>query len=229
MGALRTSTVFKSGRPTYLRYTQFTKERMVNVECLGLNNPGSSLNLGWIHPSGVASTSPKPGAKVQVHSLFDGVLHIVSGEIMDVTGGSKPRIRIRVEENCLAIPLRKHQRLLVLGKVRLGQEGDIKSYNQITPHQLDISLGGFGLTVPDAGYNQGEEMEFCLDLLSKESDASNPDNISFELAGRALVCRASSIENGAGVHLGLQFLDLSEEGSENLEHWLTIHESIQRL
>lgn len=226
--ARMTSEIFVAGRITYLRFAQFKVERMVIVESLGVTNPGSCLTLQWVHPNRDTPSPPASELAVQVHCLFEGVLHIVVGVIEDVSVGPKPRIRVRVDPGCLAVMLRKHPRYPVVGQARIGQEGYLKSCGRITPQEMDISMGGFGLTITDNNYGKGDELDFSLELLCGETQSPIMGWASHFVEGRAVIRRVDPIVPGRKVHLGQEFLHLSEKDRQILAHWLAIQDSAQR-
>jgi len=217
-----TARVFTTGQVVHLRFNTAGTERMVPIKCLGTQGPSSQIVGQWTEEAANQVGAPRLGTAVQVYLVVKGVLNIAKGEIVDVADGRLPRLRIQVEKARLAVPMRKHERQAVLGQVRLGSPGDPGAYRQSSPHEMDISLGGFGIGAPSRDWVAGQEVEFNLQVWAQDrkgaADANQP---GLELNGAGIIRCVRPIVDTGNVWLGMQFEGLPETQVSSLSTWLS--------
>ena len=224
-----TADVFTTGQVINMRFRFAETERMVPVKCLGVQGAKPQMVIQWTEEASDQVGSPHLGIRVQLYIVLKGVLNVAKGEIIDVADGRLPRIRVTVEKACLSVPMRKHERQDVLGQVRLGAPGDPGAYRQTKPHPMDISLGGFGLGVPDRNWQVGAELEYNLMVWAidrkGEPDTGHP---CLELNGTGTIRLVRPLEGKTNVWLGVEFNSLAENLSSSLTTWLSAKNSFSR-
>jgi hypothetical protein len=226
---VRTPTAFVSGVSIHLRKDAWKSAPMVCVVSLGVaqENP-CVLSIQWNESTAKSFGRPQEGDKYTCHSMSRGVLYIAVGEITEIATGQLPRVRMRMQDPCLAIPLRQHQRYIVLGLGDLADLTNSKSASIKMPRPMDLSLGGFGFEASEAGWEAGEQVRFSLELFVDQNGQPRRDLPSLQLTGLAYVRSITRLDTGGKLRLGCQFGDLANDQLEQLEFWLTVHNCFLR-
>jgi hypothetical protein len=226
---VRTPSAFASGVTIHLRKDGWKSAPMVRVTSQGIvqDNP-CMLSLQWNEDAAKGFGRPQEGEKYTCHSMARGVLYVAVGEIAEIATGQLPRIRLRMQDPCLALSLRQHQRYLVLRQGELADLADMKTTSSKIPRPLDLSLGGFSFEVGEAGWEVGEQARFNLELFVDQSGQPRRDLPSLQLTGLASVRSIFRLDGVGKVRLGCQFCDLAADQREQLEFWLTVHNCFLR-
>jgi hypothetical protein len=219
------SAVFKAGMPVYLRRRIAGMDKIVLVNCAAAS--GATLVMQWSDTE-TNGMPPRDGEEVTCQSLRQGVLFVAKGRVEDVSPGKQPRLRIRVGENCIAVPLRKWPRYQVCGRLRLSQTADPRVYSQNSYHSMNISLGGFGVELAKDAWDGGEQVDFALDLLIERNGVADVDLPGITIAGTGVIRRRHEVPERNTVYVGLQFQNLAQEYGGALEFWLAAHSCYMR-
>jgi hypothetical protein len=186
-------------------------------------------NAGMIVVQWSGTVLPRAGLDINCQGLVAGVLYVARGHVEDITPGKNPRVKLHVEERCVAVPLRKHHRWIVQGRLEFSAPGAAPYYVQNLYHEMNVSLGGFGSVLPlDALREDLEAIEAKLDLLvdRQGKPAEDLPGVSVTVAFKVRVKRA--LEGTANCYAGLEFIDLPESQLNALVFWLNAHESYLR-
>jgi len=227
---VRTSTAFVSGVAIHLRKDAWKSAPMVRVDSLGIVQQSPCvLSIQWNENTARSFGRPQAGEKFTCHTMARGVLYVASGEVTEVATGQLPRLRMRMQDPCLALPLRQHQRYYVIGQGDLADLADTKSGSTKIPRRTDLSLGGFGFEVGEAAWELGEQVRFNLEIFVDQHGQPRRDLPSLVLSGLAYVRSITRLEGSEGrLRLGCQFCELAAEQLEQLEFWLTVHHCFLR-
>jgi hypothetical protein len=219
------AAVFQAGLPVYLRRRIAGLDKIVLVSCAGVS-PGT-LILRWL--DAVASgVPPREGEEVTCQALLQGVLHVASGFVEEVTAGKQPRLRIRVQERCLAVPLRKWPRYSVQGRLRMSQAGGSRVLSQNSFRGMNVSLGGFGIELGRDMWDGPDEVEFVLELLVERNGKADESLPGVNVAGDGVIRRRQAIAERNATYYGVQFTAVPEEQVQALEFWLAAHSAYLR-
>ena len=156
------------------------------------------------------------------------MLYAVNGDVLEASAGTTPRVRMKADGNCLAFPLRKHERYSVVASLEISDLRGDKSYTKTVPKPLDISLGGFGLEITDLSWSVGEQVCFGFEIFVADGIIANRGLPSVKLKGIAVIRSLLRTKAADKVRLGCQFSGLPNSQLEALEFWQTVHASYLR-
>lgn len=196
-------------------------DRMVPVVCHGVLLPQLELVVQWTEAAIAQSSPPEFEQVIHVYGVAGGVMHVVKASTISVATGRLPRIRLTVEHSCLAIPLRKNERWKVYGQVRLGAYGSPDLLRQNSPHQMDLSLGGFGFQALETELQVGHNIEFNLQLWQTQDSELGIHRPELEIDGHTIIRCIQPADQAGQVWLGLEFSGLPDDMREALATWLT--------
>lgn len=219
------AAVFQANMPVYLRRKIAGMDKIVLVNCAG-TSPGT-LVMQW-PDSATAGVPPRADEEVTCQCLLKGVLFLATGKVEEVTQGKQPRLRLRVGEYCIAVPLRKAPRYQVSGRLRLSQAEGLLVYGQSAFHSLNISLGGFGTELEKDAWVGGDEVYFVLELLIERNGVADETLPGLTIEGLGVIRRRYDVPQRNAVYLGVQFAKLEQELADALEFWLAAHCSYMR-
>jgi hypothetical protein len=220
-----TVTVFGPGTSVYLRRRIAGLDKIILVRCVGTG--ANRLVLQWT-ATDAASSLPRPGEEVTCQSLMQGVLFVANGVIDDVTPGKQPRIHVKVHERCVAVPLRKWPRYAVAGCLRLSETEGSQMYSHSTYETINLSLGGFGVDLPQDAWEGADSVYFILDLLIERNGVADEELPGLTLFGEGMIRRRFKIPERDVQYLGVQFTSVDAEQIQALEFWLAAHNSYLR-
>jgi len=215
-----TASVFSSGAEIHLRGRFNASEKIVPVISQGVRQPANELVVQWTAESGSSAQLPRPGQPVQFYTVVGGVLHIAKGEVIKLSDAPSLSIRSKVEEYCLAIPLRRHPRYHAFGRLQLAEPAAAAVNQQEPPQPMDISLGGFGATVAGGEWRSGQELAFQLQLWVDVNGRPAEVFSQLELGGSAIIRNTAPGTVAGTTHIGAQFQELAAARQATLELWL---------
>jgi hypothetical protein len=224
----RIGEIFRAGSAIHLRIRFGGLERMVPVTCQGVLEADNLLIVQWSADAAARANPPRPNQEVQCYALANGVLYAVKGYVIQVGEGKLPEIQCEVEPNCTAKPLRRHQRFQVQGLVLLGDAIGEEELDAGQPYPLDISLGGFGMELPTAELQPGQELPFALKLWVDDDGRAAVEHPVLELSGQAVVRNLRVDEAGGTMTIGLEFSRLAALQMASLQMWIAAHVSFLR-
>ncbi len=217
--------VFCPGTAVYLRRRVAGMDKIVLVRCVGTG--ACRLVLQWAE-NDTTSSLPRPGEEVTCQALLQGVLLVTKGIVDDVTPGKQPRIHVKVEERCIAVPLRKWPRYAVSGRLQISETIGCQSYAFNTFREINISLGGFGVEIPKDAWDGMDDIDFTLDLQVQRNGAADQELPGLTLLGAGLIRRRWPITERDALYLGVQFSGVDADQMQALEFWLAAHNSYLR-
>jgi hypothetical protein len=223
-----TARVFRAGFPVYLRCRHGDEERVVLVRCQGYQPGSRTLIVQWTDAAASQGVVLFVGDEMVCQALLGGVLYVTRGRVEEITPGKLPRVRILVEPKCVAVPLRKHPRYRIQGRARLGEPGDAQAYLQNSYHEMNISLGGFGLTVPSGVEPPSDEVAFMVEMMVDRDGSPDQSMPGLSIEGRAVIRRREQANGDAGTYVGLEFTMLPDSHKSALSFWLAAHDSYLR-
>jgi hypothetical protein len=206
---------------------QLTK--LVPAESAGLNDKTGDLTFRWTADSLDFGTPPVDGQQVQVYAMVNGVLHFLSGQVVERSEGRLPRMRCRLSSGLTVVKMRKHERFIAYGQIQLTDPAQKESYKQQSYSQLDISIGGFGTTVPAGRWKCGNVVNFGIVAIAdpeRQQTENDADSLPVvNLYGRATVRNIIERKAENKMTLGCQFERLPRKQVESLEYWLAANMS----
>jgi len=224
----KTGEVFSAGSAVHLRIRFGGLERMVPVTCQGMLEPDGLLVVCWSADAAARANPPRPNQELQFYTLVNGVLYVVHGTVATVGEGPLPEIQCQVEPTCLAKPLRRHQRFQVQGLVLLGAANASEEFDASQPYPMDLSLGGFGVELPAAALEVGQELPFAMKLWVDDDGRAAVEHPVLELSGQAVIRNLREDELGGTMILGLEFTRLAALQMASLQMWIAAHVSFLR-
>ena len=217
---------FEAGNLIYLSFKCGLSDTSVPATCVGVQPESSIVVVHWHDTS--SSAALEPGLELTCQTIKHGVLYILHGQLAEIAPGRSPRLKLRVEPSCVALPLRRYQRYKVQGRLRLGPEDGAQTYAQNAYHAMNISLRGFGIELPSGTWQVAGEVPFALGLLVERNGTAMTSLPGLEIEGRAVVRKQLEAADGATVYLGLEFTELAESQQSALQFWLTAHQTYLR-
>lgn len=224
--------VFKQGATIQIRMVMGQLTKLVPAESAGLNDKTSDLTFRWTADSLSHGSPPVDGQEVQVYAMVNGVLHFISGQVVERSEGRLPRLRCRLASGLTVVKMRKHERFLAYGQLQLTDPAQKESYKQQSYSQLDISVGGFGTTIPAGRWKCGNVINFGIVAIAdpeRQQTENDADSLPVvNLYGRAVVRNIIERKAENKVTLGCQFERLPRKQVESLGYWLAANMSCLR-
>ena len=224
----KTVEVFSPGTSVHLRIRFGGLERMVPVTCTGVLQAENLLVVRWSEDAAAHANPPRLDQELQCYTLVNGVLYVAAGKVASLGDGRLPEIQCQMQAMCTAKPLRKHQRYQVQGQVLLGELGAENAYETSQPFPMDLSLGGFGIEIPEMQLQVDEELPFAMKLWVDDDGRAAVEHPVLELSGHAVVRNVRKDELGGTIILGLEFSRLPALQMASLQMWIAAHVSFLR-
>lgn len=229
----------------HLRYKRLGEDKLHLVKSLSFT--GGVLLVQWTQEADTQGLPPAVSQEVEIYVIKQGVLYISQGTVIELRPGGRLRLSIKVAAQARRVCLRRHQRYVVRGQLRLGPVDGEFTYEQPSDQEMDVSLGGFGCRLPKTALANPDLIVYPGEITGADGDgelpqtavamrarinlevfAENRGRINPNLPSITLHCcvdirRRIEVEGTGDCNVGFQFLDIRSEELETLKLWLSAH------
>jgi hypothetical protein len=217
-GAVPTALLLEELPPQlFLNYYQGARRVMAVVEPLSFDAGSGTLTASWPSEASNDYQPPEAGDPAVASLHVHGMLHLIDAVVIERGAGGQGGLVLELAPVADSFNQRRNPRFNLQAQVQLEAEEGGASYTSEGSVRVNVSLGGFGLTIPEPETWQARgTVRFVLELEASHGSAALP---GIRLEGKAAVRRVLPL-SGDGVHVGCEFTELSDYRASVLKYWL---------
>jgi hypothetical protein len=214
-----TFKVFLPGQRVYLQATVGHAPLIALAELVTALPSESRVQLRWLATTALDGGAPDEGQLVRLSTGEKRILYVVEGRVITLHSGVLTSAIVEVPGQCPGYNRRRHPRYELTASAKAGPDAEHFAFAPASPVSIDLSLGGFGLRLPDPGWPVGLHIFYELEVQSGQTGSGLSAVPAIRLQGAAVIRRRVEQANGV-ILLGCEFEDLSGYRASVLEFWL---------
>ncbi len=215
---IETQRVFTPGQLCYL---QAARNHSAALALAEIYRPlaNNLIELHWLAGSALDHSGLQSGMTVRLSTGEKRILFVVEGTVAQVLPGDPGGVAVTVPAECAGFNRRRHPRYELLAQIQIFPTGESSSVAPSEQVPVDLSLGGFGLRVPDPGWPVGVSVRYQLDMAPVQTASGLNVAPGLRLQGQAILRRRVDQADGLML-LGFEFADMSGYRENVLQFWL---------
>jgi hypothetical protein len=214
-----TFRVFLPGQRVYIQALSGAAPLLAMGELVTTIPAEGKLQLRWLAASALNGGVPLPGQRVRLSTGEKRILYVVEGVVASVIPDVMTSALISIEPACKGYNRRRHPRYDLRAYVKLGPGEGNYTFAPSQPVSVDLSIGGFGLRMPETGWAVDTRVHYELDVVVGETGSGINAVPAIRLQGEAEVRRRMEQPNNV-VLFGFEFVEMSGYRAGVLQFWL---------